>query len=212
MEGYFDAVWVLTQNVDGLHQAAGSHHVIDVHGDLHELRCTVCRFHEHGRADYSGLGLPPYCPECGGVLRPDVVLFGEHLPEAKLRRLEAEIVRGFDLVFSIGTSSLFDYIVAPLRMAQAAGKTTVEINPDVTAASGLVDFTIQRERPCGARPDLGRLPRLVALEVDHQGSGDVVEDAPEDVVGREALGVGLVADDDPVAEDVAGQRLDVVRA
>ncbi|MDR3621276.1 MAG: NAD-dependent deacylase [Paludisphaera borealis] len=141
MEGYFDAVWVLTQNVDGLHQAAGSRHVIDVHGDLHELRCTRCRFHERV-ADYSGLGLPPLCPDCGGVLRPDVVLFGEHLPEAKLRRLEAETARGFDVVFSIGTSSVFDYIVAPLRTAQAAGKTTVEINPDVTAASGLVDVKI----------------------------------------------------------------------
>jgi NAD-dependent deacetylase len=142
MEGYFDAVWVLTQNVDGLHQAAGSRRVIDVHGDLHVLRCTRCRFLEHVD-DYSGLGFPPLCPDCGGVLRPDVVLFGEHLPEAKMRLLEAEMIKGFDVVFSIGTSSLFDYIVAPIRMAQAAGKTTVEINPDVTAASAFVDFKIR---------------------------------------------------------------------
>jgi NAD-dependent deacetylase len=142
MQGYFDAVWILTQNVDGLHEAAGSRQVIDVHGDLHELRCTRCPFRERV-ADYSGLGFPPLCPRCGAVLRPDVVLFGEHLPEAKMRRLEAEMVRGFDMVFSIGTSSLFDYIVAPLRIAQAAGKATVEINPDATAASGFVDFTIR---------------------------------------------------------------------
>lgn len=142
MEGYFDAVWVLTQNVDGLHEAAGSHHVIDVHGDLHELRCTRCRFRERVD-DYSGLGLPPLCPDCGGVLRPDVVLFGEHLPEAKLRRLEAEMGRGFDVVFSIGTSSLFEYIVAPLRTAKAAGRITVEINPGVTGATDLVDYKIR---------------------------------------------------------------------
>lgn len=142
MDGYFDAVWVLTQNVDGLHQAAGSRHVLEIHGDLHDLRCTRCRFRERV-ADYSGLELPPLCPDCGGVLRPEVVLFGEHLPEAKIRRLEAEIARGFDLVFSIGTSSLFDYVVAPLRTARAAGCTTVEINPEDTGASPLVDFKIQ---------------------------------------------------------------------
>lgn len=142
MEGYLDAVWVLTQNVDGLHQAAGSRHVLEIHGDIHDLRCTRCRFRERV-ADYSGLSLPPLCPDCGGVLRPDVVLFGEHLHEAKLRRLEAEVARGFDLIFSIGTSSLFDYVVAPLRTARAAGWTTVEINPDVTGASGLVDFKIR---------------------------------------------------------------------
>lgn len=94
-------------------------------------------------ADYSGLGLPPLCPDCGGVLRPDVVLFGEQLPEGKMRLLEAESARGFDLVFSIGTSSLFDYVVAPLRAARAARRTTVEINPDVTGASELVDFKIR---------------------------------------------------------------------
>ena len=142
MQGYFDAVWVLTQNVDGLHQAAGSRHVIDLHGDLHNLRCMRCRFRERV-VDYSGLGLPPLCPDCGGVLRPNVVLFGEHVPEAKIRRLEAEVGRGFDLVFSIGTSSLFEYVVAPLRAARAAGGTTVEINPEVTEASPMADFKIR---------------------------------------------------------------------
>lgn len=141
MQDHFDAVWVLTQNVDGLHGAAGSRHVLDVHGDLHEIRCTTCP-HRDRVANYDGLGDPPECPRCGAVLRPDVVLFGEMLDPAKIRRLEAEMTRGFDVVFSIGTSSLFDYIVAPLRIAQAAGKTTVEINPDETAMSGLVDVKI----------------------------------------------------------------------
>jgi NAD-dependent deacetylase len=142
MEGYFEAVWILTQNVDGLHQAAGSRNVIDLHGDLHVLRCTVCLFHQEV-GDYEGLGLPPLCPECGGVLRPDVVLFGEHIPEAKLRRLEAETARGFDVVLSVGTSSLFDYVVAPMRRARNVGAATVEINPEETGASGLCDFRIR---------------------------------------------------------------------
>ncbi|WP_165244863.1 NAD-dependent protein deacylase [Paludisphaera soli] len=142
MDDYFDSVWILTQNVDGLHQAAGSRNVIDVHGGLHALRCTRCDFRT--RVDhYEGLDDPPRCPTCEAVLRPDVVLFGESLDPDKIRLLQIQLTKGFDLVFSIGTSSLFDYIVAPLRFAQAAGKPTVEINPDFTAMSDLVDVKIR---------------------------------------------------------------------
>lgn len=141
MDGYFDAVWILTQNVDGLHGAAGSRNVLDVHGDLHQIICTSCDYRTHVH-DYQDLADLPLCPRCEAVLRPDVVLFGESLDPNKLSRLEQELRKGFDVVFSIGTSSLFDYIVAPLRFAQAAGKTTVEINPDFTAMSELVEIKI----------------------------------------------------------------------
>lgn len=141
MDGYFDAVWVLTQNVDGLHSVAGSRNVLDVHGDLHQIKCTRCDYRERVE-DYRGLADLPLCPNCDAVLRPDVVLFEESLDPEKIRRLEAELWTGFDVVFSIGTSSLFDYIVAPLRFAQAAGKTTVEINPDFTAMSELVEIKL----------------------------------------------------------------------
>ncbi|AMV39052.1 SIR2 family NAD-dependent protein deacylase [Planctomyces sp. SH-PL62] len=142
MDDYFDAVWILTQNVDGLHQEAGSKNVLDVHGDLHTLRCTNCD--RRSRVDdYDGFDDLPRCPACKGVLRPDVVLFNESVDPNKIRRLEIELMKGFDLVFSIGTSSLFDYIVAPLRFAQAAGKPTVEINPDFTAMTDLVDVKIR---------------------------------------------------------------------
>lgn len=142
MDGYFDAVWILTQNVDGLHTAAGSKNVLDVHGDLHRIICTNCDDRRRV-ADYQGLADPPLCPSCGAVLRPDVVLFEESLDPNKLRRLELELRRGFDVVFSIGTSSLFDYVVAPLRIAQEAGGTTVEINPELTGISELVEIKIQ---------------------------------------------------------------------
>ncbi len=141
MQDHFE-VWILTQNVDGLHDAAGSRHVLDVHGDLHQILCTSCSYRTRV-ANYEGLAEPPICPRCEAVLRPDVVLFGETLDPAKIRRLEAEMARGFDVVFSIGTSSLFDYIVAPLRIAQAAGKATVEINPDDTAMSPLVEVKLR---------------------------------------------------------------------
>jgi NAD-dependent deacetylase len=142
MDQYFDAVWVLTQNVDGLHERAGSKNVLDVHGNLHEIECTRC-----GRQttvpDYADFALPPRCSSCQGVVRPRVVLFGEELPSCKLGRLWQEFKAGFDVIFSIGTSSLFEYIVEPVRVGQTIGIPTVEINPELTAISPIVDFTIR---------------------------------------------------------------------
>jgi NAD-dependent protein deacetylase/lipoamidase len=137
MENYFDAVWTVTQNVDGLHSRAGSRQVLDVHGDLHDLRCTQCDY-QVTVPDYAGLTLPPLCPRCQGILRPNVVLFGEQVPEEKLARLWYEFGVGFDVVFSVGTSSLFEYIAAPVELARAAGIATVEINPETTAVTSEV--------------------------------------------------------------------------
>jgi NAD-dependent deacetylase len=138
-------VVVLTQNVDGLHRAAGSKAIIDIHGDCHELLCTRCDFRET-RADYVGLALPPRCPECDAIVRPDVVLFEEALPEDKLLQLDRELARGFDAVFSIGTSSLFQYITTPVMRAVRNGWLSVEINPDDTPVSQRVDIKLR----CGA--------------------------------------------------------------
>jgi NAD-dependent SIR2 family protein deacetylase len=77
----------------------------------------------------SGREIPPRCPACGGVLRPKVVLFGEALPEDELERFIIALQEGFDIVFSIGTSSVFPYIVQPVVYAASAGIPTVEINP-----------------------------------------------------------------------------------
>jgi NAD-dependent deacetylase len=141
MEGCFDAVWTLTQNVDGLHRLAGSRRVVNIHGDLHDLACSRC---DHGERlpDYAGLDLPPRCPRCQGILRPVVVLFGEEQPEEKLARLWSEYNTGFDLVFSVGTSSLFPYIAAPVLRASQSGIPTVEINPESTAMTSRVEVKI----------------------------------------------------------------------
>jgi NAD-dependent deacetylase len=141
MDGYFDEVWTLTQNVDGLHHRAGSRNVLDVHGDLHTLRCTWCAY-TVTVPDYAELVLPPDCPRCQSILRPSVVLFGEEVPEAKLARLWYEFGVGFDVVFSVGTSSLFEYIAAPVKLARAAGIATVEINPETTAVTSEVAVKI----------------------------------------------------------------------
>ena len=141
MESYFDAVWTVTQNVDGLHSRAGSQHVLDVHGDMHDLLCTQCDY-KVTVPDYADLAVPPLCPRCQGILRPTVVLFGEQVPEEKLDRLWYEFGVGFDVVFSVGTSSLFEYIAAPVELARAAGIATVEINPETTAVTSEVEVKI----------------------------------------------------------------------
>jgi len=141
MESYFDAVWTVTQNVDGLHSRAGSRQVLDVHGDMHNLLCTRCDY-KVTVPDYADLALPPLCPRCQGNLRSTVVLFGEEVPEEKLDRMWFEFGVGFDVVFSVGTSSLFEYIAAPVELARAAGIATVEINPETTAVTSQVDVKI----------------------------------------------------------------------
>lgn len=147
-------VCVLTQNVDGLHRAAGSRNLIELHGTLHRLRCTACH---HGRtvADYAGLRIPPECPLCGALMRPDVVLFGEPLPLRVLARLEAVLGEGVDIVLAVGTSSVFPYISAPVLRALQCGIPTVEINPGETALSAVVTHRL-RLRAAEALPELWR--------------------------------------------------------
>ena len=143
MEAHFDRLWIVTQNVDGFHQAAGSKNVIDLHGDLHELICTRCDYRNRFENDeQTQLELPPMCPECQCLLRPDVVLFGEMLPTEKTDLMYGELSNGFDMVFSIGTSSVFRYISWPVEVARQNGVPTVEINPGTSDVSHLVDIQL----------------------------------------------------------------------
>lgn len=150
---------VLTQNVDGLHHAAGSENLIEIHGSLRRLRCTRCGLREEV-ASLEGRSLPPECPDCGGLMRPEVVLFGERLDQRDLERLYAELAEGFDLVFSIGTTSTFPYIVEPVAWAVQAGVPTVEINPQPTQISPYVRYRI----PLGAAQAMRALLARSALD------------------------------------------------
>lgn len=127
-------VLVLTQNVDGLHQRAGSRSVIDIHGDLHDIICSRCR-RQRRVANYESLPPLPRCAACGGPERPNVVLFGEALPDAKVDWLRGELERGFDMVVSIGTSGAFPYIRLPMLRAQALGWSSADINPQANPMS-----------------------------------------------------------------------------
>jgi NAD-dependent deacetylase len=142
LEQRFERVWTLTQNVDGLHHAAGSTRVIDIHGDVHWLLCTRCG-HRWRVESYAGLPIPPTCPECGSLVRPEVVLFGEMLPMDRVRILQEQLARGFDAVFSIGTTSVFPYIAEPIIDARRRGGLTVEINPGASEVSHIVHHRLR---------------------------------------------------------------------
>ena len=152
LEAQKPGTWVLTQNIDGLHRRAGSRNLIEIHGHLWDLYCRRRDYAEQVE-DFSGLDLPPRCPQCGGLVRPDVVFFGEMLPEDKVEQLYRELDRGFDMVFSVGTTSVFPYITEPVLQARRQGWPTVEINPGVTEISEIVDF----------RVGMGAMEALVAL-------------------------------------------------
>ena len=142
LEHRFDRVWTLTQNVDGLHHAAGSRNIIDIHGDVHWLVCTRCG-HRWRVENYAGLPIPPSCPECDSLVRPEVVLFGEMLPLDRVKLLQEQLMRGFDAVFSIGTTSVFPYIAEPVVDARRRGVLTVEVNPGASEVSHIVDYRLR---------------------------------------------------------------------
>jgi NAD-dependent deacetylase len=159
-------VTVLTQNIDGLHRAAGSRNLIEIHGTLHRLVCTECGC-EFAVVDYAALAIPPACDDCGGLVRPDVVLFGEALPTDAVQRLIATLEAGVDLVFSIGTTSVFPYIAEPVFDALRRGVPTVEINPGESRISDAVDFRLR----VGAAAAMGEIRRRMQVARDGE-AGD----------------------------------------
>ena len=141
MQSLFE-VCVLTQNVDGFHRQAGSKNLIEMHGCYDQLYCVACDW-ERRVKDYSGLTFPPQCEQCGGVVRPKVVLFGEMLPELALEHYHRELGIGFDAILSIGTTSVFPYISGPVALAHKTGTASIEINPGQSEVSHLVDLRIR---------------------------------------------------------------------
>ena len=126
-----------TQNVDGLHRRAGSENVQELHGNI--LR-TICSAERIGVEPTSN-ETPPPCPSCGSPLRPDVVWFGEMLPELPMRTV-SEAARNCDVFLSVGTSSLV-YPAASLPYeALSAGATVVEVNLEETPLTIRADYAL----------------------------------------------------------------------
>jgi len=130
---------LITQNVDGLHQRAGSDNVIEFHGNIFEDRCFVEDCVVEDASDVSSA--VPACPACGGQLRPGVVWFGEAIPEDALNKAMAA-ASTCDLFFSIGTSSLVWPAAGLAETARAAGARIVEVNPNPTPLSDMSDFCL----------------------------------------------------------------------
>ena len=141
---------LITQNVDGLHDLAGSKDIIKLHGDIWTLRCTKCR---RERVDRSELNdLPPRC-ECGGVLRPGVVWFGEMLPEGAMERA-TEAVRNADVFIVAGTSAQVYPAAGLIPLAISNKATVIEINPEETGFSEDVTYSLRG-------PSAELLPKLL---------------------------------------------------
>ncbi len=135
---------VITQNVDGLHQRAGSREVIEYHGTQDWLVCLSCGW----RRRSEGLDLhhlPPRCEHCGAILKPDVVFFGEPIPwQAQVKA--AEEARQCDLMLVVGTSAVVFPAGELPRIAKDRGAVIIEINKEPTVLTGAVsDYLIQGE-------------------------------------------------------------------
>jgi NAD-dependent deacetylase len=131
---------LITQNVDRLHQQAGSRDPLELHGSLWMWRCTSCgEEREERQIPFSEH--PPRCG-CGGIRRPGVVWFGESLPEAVLAAAWSA-AHACGLFMSLGTSSLVEPAASLGRVAAAAGAKTVEINPQETPLSSWVDISLR---------------------------------------------------------------------
>ena len=131
---------LITQNVDRLHQQAGSRDPLELHGTLWIWRCTSCG-REREEPEIPFAEHPPRC-ECGGKRRPAVVWFGESLPEPVLAAAW-QAVQSCGLFMSLGTSSLVEPAASLGRVASAAGAKTVEINLEETPLSSRVDISLK---------------------------------------------------------------------
>ena len=128
---------VVTQNIDGLHQKAGSRDVIELHGNIWRARCVACR----SVYDMSIEKRPDACLECGDSLRPDVVLFGELLPPGAFE-LAAERAATCELCIVIGTSGLVYPAAGLPEIARSAGAFLCEVNPELTPLSSICDEVV----------------------------------------------------------------------
>jgi NAD-dependent deacetylase len=155
-------VHVVTQNVDDLHERAGSTQVYHLHGSLFEFHCDACRSAFEGDLPAMPEPVdavePPLCA-CGGLIRPNVVWFGESLPDEAWQR-SVEAVIGADVVIVVGTSSIVYPAAGLPEMAVAKGTVVIEVNPERTPLSDAATVSL-RETAVEALP--GLLQRLPAL-------------------------------------------------
>ena len=131
---------LVTQNIDGLHQAAGSRDVIELHGSIWRARCVHCGARQNLRELRTDNGVPE-CFDCGNSMRPDVVLFGEMLPVGAFEQAAAKAAL-CELCFVVGTSAVVYPAAAIPEIARTAGAYVVEVNPERTPLSDSSDVVL----------------------------------------------------------------------
>ncbi len=148
----FAKVVVLTQNIDGLHQKAGSSKVLELHGSIVKIKCSVCDFKDEIMTEFSEI--PPVC-KCGSILRPDVVWFGESLPQDVWQKAII-CASQCDLMVIAGTS----LVVSPANTLPTYAKQNnaklIEINPEKTEMSSEMDLVIRNT-------SASALPKFVSM-------------------------------------------------
>jgi NAD-dependent deacetylase len=138
-QNYFDKFDLITQNVDGLHHQAGSKDIIELHGNIRMNKCIQCD-KRYDTLEGTFPGNPPQCP-CGGNIRPDVVWFGEMLPEMAIN-YAFDVSSKCDLFFSVGTSAVVHPAASLPSIAKRNGAYVVEVNLTPTEISHLVDESL----------------------------------------------------------------------
>lgn len=139
LEQYFEKMQIATQNVDGLHQRAGSNNVEELHGSLLRHRCLKCNKPCTINDEETDV---PHCDECGGLIRPGVVWFGEDLPQDAWQRAE-QAAKASDVYLTVGTSAVV-YPAASLPFAAIAnGAYVIEVNPEETEFTRYADLHLK---------------------------------------------------------------------
>ena len=136
--------WIITQNVDDLHEQAGSQKVIHLHGNIAQSKCADNCQGDPTIVDLTQLesdSVPPKCPYCGAYVRPDVVWFGEMLLEATLNQA-VQISERCDVMLVVGTSGLVTPAAALPSYARRAGAIIIEVNPDYSAITRIADLKL----------------------------------------------------------------------
>jgi NAD-dependent deacetylase len=140
MEKNISEFTLITQNVDGLHHMAGSKNILELHGNILNVRCSECGAFAETWGD--DLEFVPRCEKCNGLLRPDVVWFEESLPREQLDAA-VNAARTCQVFFSIGTSGVVQPAAALAHAAKTEGSVVIEINADPTPLTSKVDFALR---------------------------------------------------------------------
>ena len=140
LERHIEHFWLITQNVDGLHPAAGSQKLSEIHGNIWKVRCTTCGTISPNHD--IPISIPPHCSTCGGLLRPHIVWFGESLDPQDLD-WSYTALHACEVLLIIGTSGIVYPAASFAPMAKDRGAYVIEINLDPTPHSDLVDLAIQ---------------------------------------------------------------------